>query len=103
MSTISWSPSVWGEGKLRWIVGGEDGTDEPKLAKAFFLGAPLPLMGRLYVLAEVNGEIRLVVLDADSGPIGVGSATRACSTRGRSWSIRVGASPELHRLSPTEC
>ena len=59
--------SLEGEGKLRWIVGGEDGTDEPKLANAFFLGAPLPLMGRLYALAEVNGEIRLVVLDADTG------------------------------------
>ncbi len=56
-----------GEGKLRWIVGDEDGTDEPQLAGAFFLGAPLPLMGQLYALAEINGEIRLVVLDADTG------------------------------------
>ena len=55
------------EGKLRWIVGDEDGTDEPKLAGAFFLGPPLPLMGQLYVLAEINGEIRLVVLDAATG------------------------------------
>ncbi len=58
-----------GQGKLRWIVGDEDGTDEPKLAGAFFLGAPLPLMGQLYVLAEINGEIRLVVLDADTGSL----------------------------------
>ncbi len=55
------------EGKLRWIVGDEDGTDEPKLAGAFFLGPPLPLLGQLYVLAEINGEIRLVVLDAATG------------------------------------
>jgi len=55
------------EGKLQWMVGGNDGTDEPKLAGAFFLGAPLPLMDRLYVLAEVKSEIRLVVLDAASG------------------------------------
>ncbi|MHB0956158.1 MAG: outer membrane protein assembly factor BamB family protein [Pirellulaceae bacterium] len=55
------------EGKLRWIVGDDDGTDEPKLAGAFFLGPPLPLMGQLYVLAELNGEIRLVVLDAATG------------------------------------
>jgi outer membrane protein assembly factor BamB len=61
--------SLEGEGKLRWIVGGRDGTDEPRLAKAFFLGPPLPLMGHLYVLAEVNGEIRLVVLDADTGQL----------------------------------
>ncbi|MHB8970379.1 MAG: outer membrane protein assembly factor BamB family protein [Pirellulaceae bacterium] len=55
------------EGKLRWIVGDEDGTDEPKLAGAFFLGPPLPLLGQLYVLAEMNGEIRLVVLDSATG------------------------------------
>ncbi len=55
------------EGKLQWIVGGESGEDEPRLAGAFFLGAPLPLMGQLFVLAEINGEIRLVVLDAESG------------------------------------
>ncbi len=57
------------EGKLRWIVGDEDGTDEPQLAGAFFLGPPLPLMGQLYVLAELNGEIRLVVLDAETGSL----------------------------------
>ena len=55
------------QGKLRWIVGGRDGEDEPRLAGAFFLGAPLPLLGELYVIAEINGEIRLVVLDAATG------------------------------------
>jgi outer membrane protein assembly factor BamB len=57
------------QGKLQWIVGDEDGTDEPRLAGAFFLGPPLPLMGQLYVLAEVQGEIRLVVLDAVTGQL----------------------------------
>lgn len=57
------------QGKLRWIVGDEDGTDEPQLAGAFFLGSPLPLMGQLYVLAELQGEIRLVVLNADTGQL----------------------------------
>ena len=57
------------QGKLRWIVGGRDGEDEPKLAGAFFLGAPLPLLGELYVIAEINGEIRLVVLDAVNGQL----------------------------------
>lgn len=57
------------QGKLRWIVGDVDGTDEPQLAGAFFLGAPLPLMGQLYVLAEINSEIRLVVLDAATGQL----------------------------------
>ncbi len=55
------------EGYQVWSVGGEDGGDEPKLAGAFFLGPPLPLMDKLYVLAEVNGDIRLVVLDPATG------------------------------------
>ncbi len=58
-----------GEGKLRWIVGGENGENEPRLAGAFFLGPPLPLAGQLYLLAEVNAEIRLVVLDSQSGQL----------------------------------
>ncbi|PLC13855.1 hypothetical protein BV582_22650 [Bacillus paralicheniformis] len=61
------SLSLARQGAAQWIVGGESGEDEPKLAGAFFLGAPLPLQGKLYALAEFNGEIRLVVLDARSG------------------------------------
>ncbi len=55
------------EGKLKWEVGGESGGEEPKLARAFFLGPPLPLQDRLYVLAETKGEIKLCVLDAATG------------------------------------
>ena len=57
------------QGSLQWIVGGVDGEDEPRLAGAFFLGPPLPLNGQLYVLAEVKGEISLVVLDATNGQL----------------------------------
>ena len=57
------------QGSLQWIVGGVDGEDEPRLAGAFFLGPPLPLNGQLYVLAEVKGEIRLVVLDTRTGQL----------------------------------
>ena len=58
------------EGKLKWEVGGPSGEDEPKLAEAFFLGPPLALQGRLYVLAEMKGqEIRLVVLSAKTGKL----------------------------------
>ncbi len=58
------------EGKLKWEVGGPNGEDEPKLAGAFFLGPPLPLLGRLYVLAEMKGqEIRLLVLSAKTGQL----------------------------------
>ena len=55
------------QGAAQWIVGGESGEDEPRLAGAFFLGPPLPLDGRLYAIAEFDGEIRLVVLDAATG------------------------------------
>jgi len=58
------------QGKLKWSVGGTSGEDEPKLAGAFFLGPPLPLMGYLYVLAEVKGqEIRLVALSPETGKL----------------------------------
>ena len=54
------------EGKLKWSVGGENSEVE-ELVNAFFLGAPLPLLGQVYCLAEVNGEVQLVVLDAATG------------------------------------
>ncbi len=58
------------QGKLKWEVGGATGDDEPKLAGAFFLGPPLPLLGHLYALAELKGqEIRLVVLSAKTGAL----------------------------------
>ena len=55
------------EGSLNWIVGGETGEDDPDLAGIFFLGPPLPLYEDLYVIGEKNGEIRLLVLDAETG------------------------------------
>jgi outer membrane protein assembly factor BamB len=55
------------EGYQLWTVGGKDGHDEPKLAEVFFLGPPLPLFGNLYLIAEVKGELRLIVLDAATG------------------------------------
>ena len=45
------------------------GEDEPDLAGGFFLGPPLPLMGQLFVLAELKGEIRLLALDATNGKL----------------------------------
>ena len=61
------SLSLARQGAAQWIVGGENGEDEPKLAGAFFLGPPLPLQDSLYAIAEFNGEIRLVVLEAKTG------------------------------------
>lgn len=55
------------EGKLKWHIGGSPDEYGLPLAGTFFLGPPLPLMGRLYVIAETMGEIRLLALDAESG------------------------------------
>ncbi|MBX9788019.1 MAG: PQQ-binding-like beta-propeller repeat protein [Pirellulales bacterium] len=56
-------------GKLKWEAGGSRGDFELDLAGAFFLGPPLPLAGAAYALAEINGEIRLAVLDTRSGRV----------------------------------
>ncbi|MCP4887466.1 MAG: PQQ-binding-like beta-propeller repeat protein [Planctomycetaceae bacterium] len=54
------------EGKLRWSLG--SGSDEvSSLSDAFFLGPPLPLDGRLYVMAEIAGDINLCCLEPRSG------------------------------------
>ncbi|MBI2478959.1 MAG: PQQ-binding-like beta-propeller repeat protein [Planctomycetia bacterium] len=55
------------QGSLRWMVGGETGLDEPKLAGAFFLGRPLPLSGHLYAMVELGEDVLLVVLDSATG------------------------------------
>ena len=54
-------------GKRRWSVGGKTGGDESRLASVSFLGPPLPLNGELFAIAEVQGEVRLVVLEATTG------------------------------------
>ncbi|HEV3259042.1 MAG TPA: PQQ-binding-like beta-propeller repeat protein [Gemmataceae bacterium] len=48
-------------GKLLWEQGGPDGDQD--LADTFFLGPPLPLGGKLYVLTEKRTELRLICLD----------------------------------------
>jgi outer membrane protein assembly factor BamB/tetratricopeptide (TPR) repeat protein len=56
-------------GKLRWHLGGPGpaGRHALRQAETFFLGPPLPLLGQLYALGEIKGEIRLLVLDAATG------------------------------------
>jgi outer membrane protein assembly factor BamB len=56
----------------------EDFTEEELFfSDTWFLGAPLPFRGRLHVIGENGGVIRLIVLDAESGrlirqqPLGV--------------------------------
>jgi len=62
-------------GKLSWaILGGRSASTTPaepkkelsaavELQDSFFLGPPLPLGGKLYLLVEKNSELRLVCLD----------------------------------------
>ncbi len=54
------------EGKLLWSVGGPHDPD-PKMREAYFLGPPLVVDGKLYQIVELDGEVRLLVLDAASG------------------------------------
>jgi outer membrane protein assembly factor BamB len=56
-------------GKLKWHIGGAPDQFALRQADVFFLGPPLPLSGRLYVLGETKGEIRLLALDADNGDL----------------------------------
>ena len=55
-------------GKLVWEVGArEDDKAKDSLHDCFFLGPPLPLGGKLYVLADKNQELRLLCLDPTDG------------------------------------
>ena len=52
------------EGKRIWALPRPDPLQPPD---TFFLGAPLPLKGQLFVIAEVKDQIRLLALNADNG------------------------------------
>ena len=54
------------EGTLKWFQGARSGADSP-LADAFFLGPPLPIEGRLYVMCELAGDIFLLCLEPRTG------------------------------------
>ena len=55
-------------GKLKWEVGGATDKDgKPELADSYFLGAPMPLGGKLYVLTEKQQDLRLACLDPLTG------------------------------------
>ncbi len=54
-------------GKLVWELGGPQGQWSLPLAGMYFLGPPLPLADQLYVVAEHQGGIHLVVIDRTTG------------------------------------
>jgi outer membrane protein assembly factor BamB/tetratricopeptide (TPR) repeat protein len=57
-------------GKLVWQQGSKDDPKEDKeLRDSYFLGPPLPMAGKLYVLTEKNQELRLICLEAATGKL----------------------------------
>lgn len=54
------------EGKLLWRLG-KGAEESSPLSDAFFLGPPLPIDGRLYVMVEIAGDINLCCLDPATG------------------------------------
>src|SRR5262249_8764736 len=74
-------------GKMTWELGGKsdksDKKDAPDFSDTYFLGAPLPMHGKLYVLTEKNQDLRLLCLEAATGEV--------------SWSQTLAATQ--HRLS----
>lgn len=54
-------------GKVVWEIGSHDG--KGPLDGSFFLGPPLPLQGRLYVLNEKQQELRLATIDPATGKL----------------------------------
>jgi outer membrane protein assembly factor BamB len=57
-------------GKLVWELGNRGGAPPADaLGESYFLGPPLPLEGRLYVLTEKSNEISLVCLNAADGAL----------------------------------
>ena len=64
-----------GSGKRVWQAGGR-GEKAGELADAFFLGAPLPLGGKLYTLVEIRSELKLVCLNATDGKVRLDAEAR---------------------------
>jgi len=56
-------------GKLKWEMGGPRGDYELQQPGTFFLGPPLPHEGNLYCLTESSGEIRMLILDPETGEL----------------------------------
>lgn len=65
-------------GKFLWELGGLLGEREPAaLNDTYFLGAPLPIGRRLYCLAEVGSEIRLLAIEQRETGAGKNRETNA--------------------------
>jgi outer membrane protein assembly factor BamB len=63
-----------GSGKMLWTAGGRGDKRNPndpkgELNDSYFLGAPLAIAGKLYVLIDKNQELRLICLDGAKGTV----------------------------------
>jgi len=56
-------------GKLLWELGDTGTKDKDDLLDMHFLGAPLPLNNKLYVLTEKNQTLRLLTIDPSNGKL----------------------------------
>src|SRR5262249_53948695 len=59
-------------GKIMWEIGGKAKDDQDKkdeLKDSYFLGAPMPLGGKLFVLLEKQQDLRLASLDPLTGKL----------------------------------
>lgn len=52
-------------GRLAWEIGGDRVETAGDFAGHFFLGPPIAVAGQLLILAEVQGEVRLIVLESE--------------------------------------
>jgi len=89
-------------GKLVWEIGGPADSWQPA-AGAFFLGPPLALGNSLFVLADIEEEIRLLELHADSGAL-VGEtvlASRLKPAGSALWPMPYRPSDALRRQGAT--
>lgn len=66
-------------GAIIWEAGGTEG--KGPLDSCYFLGPPIPLGGKLYMLVEKQQEIRLVCFESVEGPLGKHCHARVISTQ----------------------
>ena len=91
-------------GKILWEIGGRENPEKPDLlGDSFFLGAPLPLGGKLYVLNEKKSELRLLCLDPlKKGAVSLGAdaGQRPRRRHHRRGPTHAGSQPGLRRRHP---
>ncbi|MCG8586532.1 MAG: PQQ-binding-like beta-propeller repeat protein, partial [Pirellulales bacterium] len=66
-SNILVALDLFAEGRRRWAIDGSKQIVGLGASQTFFMGAPLPVGGRLYVVGEQGHKIRLLVFDAATG------------------------------------